>query len=64
MMNLPYFLLENIRHMVTAMKKIAHPENYITNHDLIKLIVLDTLSHQGKSWDEFMRKKARTTCRK
>lgn len=49
MMNLPYLLLENIRHMVVAVKTVAHLENYIKNHNLVKIIVLDALSHQGKS---------------
>lgn len=61
--NLSYLLLGNIGHMATTVKMTAHPETCVTNHCLIKLIVLDALSQQGKKWEEFMRKRPRTTCR-
>lgn len=50
--------------MATAIKTAAHPEICVTNHGLINIIVLDTLSRQGRSWEEFMRNKAKTTSRK
>jgi len=44
LINLPYFMVGNIRHMVVAMKTTAHLEMCVTNHDLIKLIVVNALS--------------------
>lgn len=38
-----------------------HPKTCVTNHGLIKLIVLDDLSQQGKNWEEFMQKRLDTT---
>lgn len=64
MINLPYLLMGNIRHMAAAMKKVVHPETCVTNHSLIKLIMLDALSCQGRKWEYFMRKKPRTTCKR
>lgn len=49
LINLPYFLLGNINHMVVTAKIAAHPETCVTNHGLIKLILLDDLSCQGRS---------------
>jgi len=50
--------------MAVVVKTIALAKNCITNHGLIKLIMLYDLSHQGKISDEFMINKARTTRRK
>lgn len=47
--NLPYILLENIRNMATTIKKTMHRDTCITNCGLIKIIVLDALSHQGRT---------------
>lgn len=49
LVNLPYFLLENIMHMFVAVNTNAYPETCVTNHGLIKLIVLDALERQGRS---------------
>ena len=43
------------------MKTAAHPEACMTNHGLIKLIVIDALGKQGKTWEEFKRKMPRTS---
>ena len=43
------------------MKTTAHPEACVTNHRLIKLIVLDALGQQGKTWEEFKIKRPRTS---
>lgn len=51
LINLPYFLLGNIRHMATVVKTTVHPEMCVTNHGLIKFIVLNALSQQGKNWE-------------
>lgn len=64
LINLPYFLLGKIRHMVAVVKTTVHLETCVTNHGLIKLIVLDSLSWQCKNWQEFIRKRPRTTRRK
>lgn len=50
--------------MVVAIKTIVLAETCVTNHGLINFIMVDTLRHQGRSWEEFIRKKARTTLRK
>ena len=47
--------------MSTAVKTSIHPEAYITNHGLIKLIVLDALEQQGRNWDEFISQKERSS---
>ena len=51
--NLPFYLLGNIKHMVATVKKTTHPEACVTNHGIINLIVLDALGQQGKTWEEF-----------
>ena len=47
--------------MAAAVKTTAHPEACVTNHGLIKLIVLDALGQRGKTWEEFKRKRPRTS---
>ena len=42
--NLPFFLLGNIKHMAASIKTTTHPEACVTKYGLIKLIVLDALS--------------------
>lgn len=44
LINLPYFLLGNIRHMVPIVKTASHLKTCVTNHGLIKIIVPDSLS--------------------
>ena len=41
--NLPFYLLGNIKHMAAIVKTTTHSEACVTNHGLIKLIVLDAL---------------------
>lgn len=55
LVKLPYFLLENLKHMPVVVKVVSHLETCVTNHDLIKLIIMDALEHEGRSWEEFMR---------
>ena len=62
--NLPYLLLGNIKHMAAVVKTTTHPKACVTNHELIKFIVLDALSQQGRSWEEFKRKMPRKNRRK
>ena len=40
---LPFYLLGNIKHMAVEVKTATHPEACVTNHGVIKLIVLDAL---------------------
>ena len=47
--------------MAVVVKTITHPEACVTNHGIIKLIVLNALGQQGKIWEEFKRKRARTS---
>lgn len=47
--------------MSSVVKIVAHPKSCVTNHELIELIVLDALERQGKSWEEFMSRKIRTS---
>jgi len=48
--------------MFVPMKVVVHMENCITNHGLIKLIIMDALECQGRSWEEFMSRRMRTSC--
>ena len=50
--------------MAAVVKTTTKPEACVTNHGLIKLIVLDALGRQGKSWEEFKRKIPRASPRK
>lgn len=54
LVNFPYFLVENLRHMAAAVKASSHPKSYITIHRLINLIVTDVVQHQGRIWDFFL----------
>ena len=58
---LPYFMLRNINDMDETFKMAAHPETCVTNHGLIKLIVLDALNQKGMSSKDFKRKRPRTS---
>lgn len=59
--NIPFYLLGNIKNMVEIVKTSTHPEACVTNHGLIKLIVLDSLGHKGKNWEEFKKKRSGTS---
>ena len=47
--------------MVATVKTVAHLEACVTNHRLIKLIMLDALGQQRKTLEEFKRKTPRTS---
>lgn len=49
LINLSYFLLENLKHMVVMVKAYSHRESCITNHGLIKLIILESRRSKGEA---------------
>ena len=49
-----------MKHMEATMKTTTHPEAHVTNQKIIKLIMLDALGQQGKTWKQFKRERART----
>lgn len=47
--------------MVVPVKVVAHPKTCVTNHGLIKLIIMDDLECQVWSWEDFMSRKMRNS---
>jgi len=43
LINIPYYLLKSLKHVAKDVKGEKHPETYVTNHALIKLIIMHSL---------------------
>ena len=56
MMNIPYFMCQNIERMTTLVQKKTPEQqhNGIYDYALIKIIVVHQLGLQGIAWDEFI----------
>lgn len=50
LINLPYFLLQSLKHMAISMHSSKYPETCITNNGLIKLLVMHALECENKTW--------------
>jgi hypothetical protein len=48
--NVPYFLFHSLQLMSNKAKGIPSPENSVTNHGLIKLIVMESLMKTKWNW--------------
>ena len=44
LLNIPYYLLNDLHHMVMFVQAVKHPLTSLTHHGLIKLIILRTLA--------------------
>ena len=56
MMNIPYFMCQNIERMTTLMQKKTSEQQYniIYHYALIKIVVVHQLGLQGISWEDFI----------
>ena len=53
LLNIPYYLLHDLRHMATFVQAAKHPFASLTHHGLIKLIILRTLAQHNITWEQF-----------
>ena len=53
LLNIPYYLLNNLHHMAGFVRVSKHPLASLTHHGLIKLIILITLAQHNITWEKF-----------
>ena len=53
LLNIPYYLFHDLRHMATFFQTAKHPHVSLTHHGIIKLIILRTLARHNITWDQF-----------
>ena len=53
LLNIPYYLLHDLRHMATFVQSAKHPHVSLTHHGLIKLIISRTLAQHNITWEQF-----------
>ena len=53
LLNIPFYLFNDLHHMVGFVRNAKHPISSLTHHGLIKLIILRTLSQQNQTWEQF-----------
>ena len=49
-----FYLLRTLQSMSQSVKVSQHPISSLTNHGLIKLLVLRALTHQNLTWEQFV----------
>jgi hypothetical protein len=54
LLNIPYFLLESLKSMTGSVRHSKHPQTCITNHGLIKLLVIHALRKRNATWHELI----------
>ena len=54
LLNIPYYLLNDLYHMVGFVRVSKHPISSLTHHGLIKLIILRTLAQHNITWEQFI----------
>lgn len=54
LVNMPYFLLESLKNMAHFVQHSQLPHTCVTNHGLVKLLILHTLEQQSQNWVEFV----------
>jgi hypothetical protein len=53
-LNIPYFLLESMKLMASSVHQSKHPQACVSNHGLIKLLVIHALEQKNGMWLEFI----------
>ena len=53
LLNIPFYILRSLQIMAQYVKASRHPVSSLTNHGLIKLLVLRALAHQNLTWEQF-----------
>ena len=53
LLNIPYYLLNDLYHMAGFVRVAKHPLSSLTHHGLIKLIFLRTLAQHIQTWEQF-----------
>ena len=54
LLNIPYYLLHALRHMVAYVQGAKHQHVSLTHHGLIKLFISRTLAQHNIIWDQFI----------
>ena len=54
LLNIPYYLLNDLHHMAGFVRVAKHPLSSLTHHGLIKLIILRTLAQHNITWEQFI----------
>ena len=54
MLNIPYYLLNDLHHLEGFVQAVKHPLASLTHHGLIKLIILAILSQHNITRDQFI----------
>ena len=53
-LNFPLYLCQSLKKMPQAVRSLSNPDRSLFHHGLIKIIVQNQLSVNGKSWDGFL----------
>lgn len=56
LLNFPYCFLKYLQHLAQAMRIAKHPKSFLTNHALIKLIIIHSLQQHGSTWTSLLPK--------
>ena len=54
LLNMPFYLLITLLNMAHYVRMSQKPLSFVTNHGLIKFLVLTALSHGNKTWEQFI----------
>ena len=54
LLNMPFYLLRYLQSMAQYVKSSQNTVSSLTNHGLIKLLVLRALAHQNLTWEQFV----------
>ena len=53
LLNIPFYLFNDLHHMVGFVRIAKHPNSSLTHHGLIKLIILWALAQRNQTWEQF-----------
>ena len=53
LLNIPFYLFNDLHHMVGFVQTTKNPISSLTHHDLIKLIILQALAQQNQTCEQF-----------
>ena len=53
LLNIPFYLFNDLHHMARFFKTTKHPNSSLTHHGLIKLIILRALAQSNQTWEHF-----------
>ena len=54
LINMPFFLSQNLQNMAHYAKTSRHPLSSLTNNGFIKLLVQRCLAHNNLTWEQFV----------